>query len=419
MIYAKNISVDPFVEVDDIKIFRKKLVAAAQVTNKLFNARKKAILQTAANESGSPITYHAEDLEAAQTFLKKLDRTETLLPQGYRYEPKGNTLVILSANEPIITATTVIFSSLYMGNTVYIKPSSKTPSFSRLLIGELKKIPVLKKRIHYALIDAQEIERLIKKGAFDFVLSFGSGSTNKQLGMLCAAHNVEFLPESEGNDWAYIDKKCSGVKKISAIIAQAFTRHNGQMCNAVRGVLVHASLFDAFLEQLKRDVSQLPVGNATHATTRIGALLSGTSEYTASFVRKVSPFAKQVWNFSAHGDCITPTIIVEPDDSSPLLHIGLFAPVLWVKKVTNHKEAISLYHKRNRHGLCFSIFSDDKKVVSELADKIKAARININKSPLDVDVLEPWGGIRLSGYGGPSHFVEKVANKKYVTMKKF
>ena len=168
MIYAKNISVDPFVEVDDIKIFRKKLVAAAQVTNKLFNARKKAILQTAANESGSPITYHAEDLEAAQTFLKKLDRTETLLPQGYRYEPKGNTLVILSANEPIITATTVIFSSLYMGNTVYIKPSSKTPSFSRLLIGELKKIPVLKKRIHYALIDAQEIERLIKKGAFVF-----------------------------------------------------------------------------------------------------------------------------------------------------------------------------------------------------------------------------------------------------------
>jgi len=412
--YARNVSISPFDDVNDLPAFRSELLAAASALRSRLDAWKNTVFTTVAQETGSPIFYHLEDLEASQMFLNKLSYLEKLLPKKYISEPKGNVLLILSANEPVIVTTILVFSALFVGNTVFVKPSAKTPSYGYFLIRELAKIPSLKKRAHYLLIDKKETRRLIMSKYFDFVLSFGSRATSKKLGILCANSEVEFLQESEGNDWAYVDKKRESLDEVSKIIIESFTRHNGQMCNSVRGVIAHSSIYDEFVEHLKNRLSALPIGSPRHLGSRIGALISGTSVRADALVSEAVSKAGKVWNFSIKDNVVAPALILNPNDRSSIISESIFAPILWVKKVENHLEAISFYNKKNRHGLSFSVFSRDEKVTNDFIGRIRAGRININKHPLKDGLWDPLGGIRLSGYGGPRYWVEKLSNRKYV-----
>ncbi|MBI2098443.1 MAG: aldehyde dehydrogenase family protein [Candidatus Wildermuthbacteria bacterium] len=412
--YARDLSINPYERINDLSEFRSKLLAAASAFRTRFSAEQNGILDTVAQETGSPIHYHIEDLRTSQNFLDKLSYLEKLLPKKYISDPKGNVLLILSANEPVIVTTILVFSSLFAGNTVFIKPSAKTPTYGYFFVKELVKFPFLKQRIHYLLTDKKEIGRLIKTKSFDFVLSFGSRTTSKKLAILCAQSEVEFLQESEGNDWVYIDKTCESLGEMSKIIVESFTRHNGQMCNSVRGVMVHSSLYDELVERLKNRISDLSMASPQLLDSRVGALILGTPARAKALTEDAAQRAENVWNFSRNENVITPTLILNPDDDALIISESVFAPILWVKKVKNHFEALSFYHKRNKHGLGFSIFSGDKNVSTYLANRIQAGRININKYPLRNGLWDPLGGVRLSGYGGPGYWVEKLSNRKYI-----
>lgn len=415
--YARNVSISQFEGVRNLSAFRSELLAVASVFRSRLDAGENTILSDVAQETGSPVYYHLEDLKASQRFLDKLSYLEKFFPKKYITEPKGNVLLILSANEPVIITTILVFSALFIGNTVFVKPSAKTPSYGYFLVKELAKIPLLKRRVHYLLTDKKETKHLIMSKSFDFVLSFGSRATSKKLGILCANSEVEFLQESEGNDWVYVDKKCDSLDKISKTIVESFTRHNGQMCNSVRGVMIHSSIYDKFVERVKGRISTLPIGSPSLLNSRIGALILGTSIRANALVNEAAAKAENVWNFSTKDNVVPPALILNPDDRSFIILESIFAPILWVKKVENHLEAISFYHKKNKHGLSFSVFSRNEEVVDDFIRHIRAGRININKHPLKNRLWEPLGGIRLSGYGGPKYWVEKLSNRKYINRK--
>lgn len=412
--YAREITIPAFAGVKDMRVFRTSILSAALNTCRYLEKNKKKILEIVSRETGSPLSYHAEDLHGVCEFLKNIKHLEKLLSKKYLFEPKGNVLLILSANEPLITTTLLVFSALFMGNTVFVKPSSKTPSYAFLLIKKLAKIPALRKKAHYLMIDAEETERLIRSRAFDFVLSLGGRPTNKKLGVMCAEAEVEFLPESEGNDWVYIDKNCGSLGKIGKLLVHSFIRHNGQMCNSVRGILVHAACYDSLLPQLKKNIAKLSLGDPRRKEISVGALLSGTAANAQSLVDNASKADGEVWNFSIENNSMAPTLIMNPAETSSIFSESIFAPVLWIKKVKNHREAIAFYNKKNPHGLGFSVFSKDKKIAAECVHAIRAGRINVNRHPLDIALLDPLGGIKLSGRGGPSHWIEKLSNRKHV-----
>lgn len=413
--YADQVSIPPYEEVSDLAAFRVRVRAAAAGIAEMFEANQDALLAVACAETGSPIRYHQEDMEGAREFLRKLDSIEALLSPAYRFEPKGNVLLILSANEPVIEATVLVCSALYMGNTVFVKPSSKTPSFAHALVAALSGMPGIEGRIHCLFTDSAETERLIRLRAFDFVLSLGSRSTNKKLGIICAESEVEFLPESEGNDWAYVDKDNGSLEEVAALLVDSFVRHNGQMCNAVRGIIAHASVYEALVSEMKRVLAGVSSGSPHLPETQIGALLAGSDAWARSFAETAATQAEGFSRADTQDATVFPAMLIEnPSDGSPIISESIFAPVLWVRAVEGHAEAISLYRMHNKHGLGFSVFSRDQQVVDECVARIRAGRLTINRHPLHIGLFDPLGGIRLSGRGGPSLWAEKCANRKCV-----
>lgn len=414
--YAKDINIDPYVPINNMGAFRSSLNHASKVIISYFGKDKNKIIKTVTNETGSPIQYHLDDMVKAITFLKKITSLKKSLSKTYIYEAKGNILLILSANEPLTMATMLIFSALFMGNTVFVKPSSKTPSFSFLLIKELTKIFALKNRVHFLLIDKEETERLIRAKSFDFVLSFGSQLTNNTLKILCAEAGVEFLQESEGNDWVYVDESCDNLEKVSRILINSFVRHNGQMCDSVRGIILHSDVYDRVVDQLKTNILNINVGSPLLIKSQIGSLIEGSSARINSVIDKTRVTSDVILNYSIKNNTVSPTLVINPKDDSLIISENIFAPVVWIKKVDTYQDAISLFREKNKHGLGFSIFSNNKKIINEFICNIRVGRLNINKNPIDIGIFDPWGGVGLSGRDGPSYWVEKISNRKYINI---
>lgn len=414
--YADKVETSRFQTLEDVKAWKKELQIAADELRQVFSEERtlNRISKIVANETGSPVQFHKEDMRVVQEFLTKLTQLDRFLPKGFLSEPKGNVLLVLCANEPITVTTILAFTALWTGNVVYIKPSSKTPTFAYFLVKSLAKHPALRKRLHLVLSDRKETERLIAKQSFDFVLSFGSRATSKALRKLCAEAETEFLEESEGNDWSYVDRDNSSLLRIATILKESFTRHNGQMCNAVRGVLVHKDVYVDFIRHLQKEVSLVHMGNPLLIDSRAGALLAGTVMHVANMVQDARNNGGKIVNYSFTENSISPTLIFEPNDDCAVISEGIFGPVLWVKPVGSAEEAIDFYNKKNMHGLGFTIFSRNKKVADILSSAIRAGRININNHPLHIGLFDPLGGVKLSGKGGPHYWVEKLTNRKFI-----
>jgi len=412
--YSKINRIGQFVNIDDLKMFRKDLENAAESMLDYLEKNEEIILKTVADETGSPIHYHRQDLRNSITFLKSISVLGKFQTSDHLYESKGNILLILPANEPITTGTILVFSALFMGNNVFVKPSSRTPSFCYLLVRELSKLPFLTSRVHFLSIEKDEVERLIRKKTFNFVISFAGRSTNTKLSVVCAESEVEFCQESEGNDWAYIDKNYEVTQEFVEIIVNSFIRHNGQMCNSLRGIMVHSSVYKKLIGDLQEKISSVLVGSPNSPATRVSALISGTVQRAVQLVREVQSTVDGIWNFTNHDNIITPSIVLNPGNSSPILTESIFAPILWLKSVDNHSEALSLYHSKNMHGLGFSVFSYDNEVLDKFVSQIKVGRLNINVDPLQAELFDPIGGVKLSGHGGPNHWVQKFSDRKFI-----
>jgi acyl-CoA reductase-like NAD-dependent aldehyde dehydrogenase len=186
------------------------------------------------------------------------------------------------------------------------------------------------------------------------------------------------------------------------------------MCDSIRGILVHSSIYDELTANLKSDISKIVIGSPTNKTTQIGAVLQGTSARVETIIKKSLIKDGDLWNYSVKDNIIKPSLILNPEDVSPIILENIFAPIIWIRKVANYSESITFYNKKNVFGLGFSVFCNDKKHIDEFINKIKVGRLNINKDPIDIGIFDPWGGIKISGKDGPSYWTEKISNRKYI-----
>ncbi len=408
---ATGIKISPFKRDSALAVKRSTTLGARAWRSTLSHQNTQhMILSQVTAETGSPIRYHSEDLKGTMEYLKHVELSDAGRDPRFSYGPKGNVLIVLCANEPISVTTILAFTALWAGNTIYLKPSSKTPSFAHALVRALSQVPGLTSRVHLLLIDRQETERLILSRAFDAVLSFGGSATSSAIAQLCAQVSVEFIEESEGCDWAYIDKSAKNIPEVLRLLVTASTRHNGQMCNAIRGVMVHTSHWKTVQSLMPQLYATLVEGDPHHFSTDLGALISGTERHATQLLAQL-PSSKILMK-SDHPPraCVSYTA-----KDTTLMHIPVFAPIIWLAPVRSDEEAQEMHNTHNAFGLSFSLFATLPRVINNLSTQIDAGRIHINSDPLHIGPFDPMGGIRISGRGGPKYWIEKLSNRKYIS----
>src|SRR6185295_15567951 len=74
--------------------------------------------------------YHLADHAHAVEVMEYLLHSEVQAERNILFRPKGRVLIGLSANEPLIVSVVPIVAALLAGNSVVVRPSSKTAEFT-------------------------------------------------------------------------------------------------------------------------------------------------------------------------------------------------------------------------------------------------------------------------------------------------
>jgi aldehyde dehydrogenase family 7 member A1 len=120
----------------------------------------------------------------------------------------------------------------------------------------------------------------------------------------------------------------------------------GQRCTSLRRIMLHESIYDAFVARMVKAYAGLKIGNPMDAETLVGPLNSkmGVKGYTEGLKTIQSQGGKILCGgkvIPGQGNYVQPTIVAI-DHSAPIVQQEVFAPIVYVMKFKTLDEAIAM-----------------------------------------------------------------------------
>ena len=325
-----------------------------------------------------------------------------------QWHPYGVVGIISAFNFPVAVWAWNAFLAIICGNTVVWKPSSKTP-LSAIAVQHIC-IEVLNKMQLPALFTLcipknHEVTEAFVSDKRIGLLSF-TGST--EVGQGVAAKVAQRLGRSilelGGNNAMVIDETASLKLAIPALVFGAVGTA-GQRCTTTRRAIVHHSLCDTLIQQLKQAYQQIKIGDPLNAQNHMGPLID--MEAVNLFKDTIHQIKKEGGTIIFGGEIldmkgcfVQPTLVTSIQPTSKLIQQERFVPILYIIPYQEIEEAIAIQNNVPQ-GLSSAIFTQDlahaELFLSALGSDCGIANVNIGTSGAEIGGA--FGGEKETGGG--------------------
>lgn len=374
--------------------------------------RKKDLAQLATKEMGMPISQARYDIEdAIRYFNWYLDNADKYLSPEVVYEddnvinkvfhePIGVAAVITPWNYPLSNFVWGCGQNLIVGNTIVFKHSEECPLFGKLIEEIIKSS--LPEGVFSEVYGDGKIGDLLINQDINLISFTGSSKTGKELYEVAAARFIKIVLEMGGSAPGIIFED-SNIDEVLETIYSARFSNCGQMCDALKRLIVQESKYNEVIQKLKLLLSSKRVGNPEDESTDIGPLVAK---------RQLELLEKQVKDAvdkgaevviggkrpkNLNGAYYEPTILIKVTKNMRVWQEEVFGPVLPVMPFKTEAEAIQLAND-TRYGLGAYIYTQDKNRALRVASQVNTGMVSINNSNY-IQPCSPFGGNKESGLG--------------------
>ncbi|ESZ07407.1 aldehyde dehydrogenase [Mesorhizobium sp. L2C085B000] len=380
------------------------------------NAHELAVLETL--ESGKPI-YDVETIdipEALHCLEWHAEATDKLYgqtsPSGDDVvsmivrQPLGVVACVLPWNFPILMLAWKIGPALATGNSVIVKPAEQT-NMSTLRIAELAHEAGLPSGVLQIVTGPGEVtgKALGVHPDIDMVAFTGSTDVGRKFLEYSAKSNLKrIVLECGGKNPCIVLDDAENLDVVAQHVTQAVFWNMGENCSSNSRLIVHEKIKDRLVETIVHKLKEWPLGEPLDPGNRLGAIVSKEQfDRIMGYIKKGrAEGAKIVTGGNAHkhgkGYFIEPTVFDDVTSAMTIAREEIFGPVLSVIKVSNADEAIRVAND-TQYGLAASIFTANLGKAHRIARDIRAGTVTINCYG-EGDVSTPFGGFKLSGFGG-------------------
>lgn len=320
-----------------------------------------------------------------------------------RREPIGVVGAIVPWNYPLFIAVWKMAPALAAGNTVVIKPASKTP-LSLLEFAKLAQ-DILPKGVLNVVTGPGEVigEELAKSSKIDMIALTGDTSTGRRIMELASGTIKKLNLELGGKAPLIVLPDASIDAATEGAVVSSFW-NNAEDCTATTRIYVHESIYKEFVEKLVKRVKKLRVGDPLDRKTDMGPLVS------KSQLERVENYVKSALEEGAKLECggkrvktmkrgffFEPTVFTNVTQKMKICQEEVFGPVLAVLKYSSVEEAIT---KANDvvYGLAASVWGKDITTLLKVANTLKFGTVWINDHGILTSEM-PHGGFKQSGFG--------------------
>lgn len=322
-------------------------------------------------------------------------------------EAVGVVACIVPWNFPLMTTMWKIAPALAEGNSVIVKPAEAT-ALSTLRLAELAAEAGIPAGVLQIVTGRGSVvgEALGLHHDVDCISFTGSTKVGRILLANAAKSNLKKIILELGGKSPLV--LLDDVQDISSAVENALASsfwNTGQNCTANTRIIVPNARKEEFIERMVLGLkTNWSMGNPLDPRHNMGTMI--TKQHFANVNHYIQLGLDEgirvatggTINSGENGLYIEPTIFVDPARDSVIMRDEIFGPVTSIIGVDSNEEALSLAND-TEYGLQASLFTNDLRSAHKFARALRAGTVSVN-SYNEGDASTPFGGFKLSGFGG-------------------
>lgn len=308
-----------------------------------------------------------------------------------------------------------------LGNVCLWKPADSQIYSARLIMQIFQEAGLPDGVINLIYGDGPTIGEVVFKHPDLAGLHFtGSSATFKALWKEIGANIDRYrsypriVGETGGKDYILVHPS-SDVRQVATAIVRGSYEFQGQKCSAASRVYLPSSLYNPIMEELKKDIATLKMGDPGDFGNFVNAVIDRRAfDKITGYLEgvKASDDSEIVIGGGyddSKGYFVEPTVVVTTNPHATTMEEEIFGPVVTIYQYEDQdwEQAMALVDTTSPYALTGAVFAKDRYVIEEAAWRLRhtAGNFYINDKPTGSIVgQQPFGGGRGSGTNDKAGF---------------
>ncbi|MDI3313321.1 MAG: NADP-dependent succinic semialdehyde dehydrogenase [Mycobacterium sp.] len=377
------------------------------------------------------VSAKAEVLKCAKGFRYYADNAEALLADEpadpaavgasrafARYRPLGVVLGVMPWNFPLWQAVRFAAPTLMAGNVGLLKHASNVPQCALYLADVIARGGFPPGCFQTLLVPSTAVEDILRDPRVAAATLTGSEPAGRSVAAIAGDEVKPTVLELGGSD-PFIVMPSADLERAVSTAVTARVQNNGQSCIAAKRFIVHADIYEEFVDKFVAGMSALRVGDPTDPDTDVGPL---ATEQGRADVEKLVDQAVGAGavircggkRLDRPGWFYPPTVITDVTRDMAIFTEEVFGPVASVYRAADIDEAIEIANATT-FGLGSNVWTRDQAEQHRFIEEIEAGQVFVNGMTVSYPEL-PFGGVKRSGYGRElsAHGIRAFCNVKTV-----
>lgn len=331
-----------------------------------------------------------------------------------QWHPLGIVGIISAFNFPVAVWSWNSFLAWVCGDVCVWKPSEKTPLTAiacQNIVSAVLKANKVPEGINGLIAGGREIgEMLSADPRVPLVSATGSTRMGKAVAATVGARLGKSLLELGGNNAIIISEHADlDIALRAALFGAVGTA--GQRCTTTRRLIIHEKVYEAFKKKLVAAYKQLSIGDPLNEKNHVGPLID--KDAVAAYENAIKEVKREGGKpliaggvLSGKGyesGCYVKPCIFEVEPNYSIVQHETFAPVLYIMKYKDLKEAVAIQNNVPQ-GLSSSIMTlnmrEAELFLSQAGSDCGIANVNIGTSGAEIGGA--FGGEKETGGGRES-----------------
>ncbi len=400
-----------------------------------FNTRTNEIAELISREMGKPITESIGEVSrytngeltwflehAGEALGDELTLDDDESHHRIVYEPQGVVAAIAPWNFPFGMAVWGIFPSLIAGNPVVFKTSEECPLVG-MLIEEIINNHNLPEGVFAEVYGAGDVGKYLAESDVNMIWFTGSTQTGKALYKIASEKFIKVVLEMGGSSPCVVFDDVDVAASVPVIYGGRF-QNCGQVCSALKRLIVHESIAEEVGSDLKEVIKNITIGDPLDPATTISSLVAARQQKLVheqlqdALDKGATIIAQKKIPTDLQGAFVAPTLLGDVTPDMRVWKEEVFGPVYPMVTFKTEAEAVELAND-TPYGLTARVMSGDKQRAERVAAQIDAGSVAINLEARFAP-CDPFGGYKNSGIGRERgiHGLRELCQVKVIHNKK-
>ncbi|MBD0421371.1 NADP-dependent succinic semialdehyde dehydrogenase [Streptomyces sp. TRM S81-3] len=337
------------------------------------------------------------DEEPAEADVKDSGASRALV----RYRPLGPVLAVMPWNFPLWQVIRFAAPALMAGNVGLLKHASNVPQTALYLEDLFHRAGFPEGCFQTLLIGSAAVDDVLRDERVRAATLTGSEPAGRAVASTAGEMVKKTVLELGGSD-PFVVMPSADLDRAAQVAVNARTQNTGQSCIAAKRFIVHADVYDAFVQRFTEGMRALKVGDPLDEETEVGPLSSERGrddlvELVDDAVRGGATVLCGGERPEGPGWYYPPTVLTGITREMRIHREEAFGPVATVYRADDLDEAVLIANDTD-FGLSSNVWTRDDADVDRFVQDLEAGSVYVNGMTASHPAF-PFGGVKRSGYG--------------------